>query len=366
MLEIVLPVDSAALGILLSAASIAGLKLPIFGDSTSPSGATPAGAAKVPPMVKAATNESSATSPPFTLGEGLPPVPGKLIQKIQRGEYVDMAELLRDNMELNAGDPLARHLGMQPSCQEVPDLISWVQCFGIYAAVVSVSHPDQILQLLAYQMMVVRKAIRCGGRGWQSYDAMFRQQAAISPSVDWSKLNNSLYLTMLLQQQNGRGRTCVHIHCMETDHTSKDCTLAPIHPWRYSAHAKGEPASELSSNDNKRNKGQGTKVCYSWNDGRCSVPYCRYQHICAKCSFPTHKALPSTAIRMLWHNPHNKVGTQRCDLPNRDPTVQASRPAVVYIYHHSSFSYETVFIFLSGELIHLSFMFKYLSETLCL
>ena len=61
---------------------------------------------------------------------------------------------------LNTGDPLARHLGVQPSCQEVPDLISWVQCFGIYATVVSVSHPDQILQLLAYQMMVVRKATR--------------------------------------------------------------------------------------------------------------------------------------------------------------------------------------------------------------
>ena len=84
-----------------------------------------------------------------------------------------------------------------------------------------------MLQLLAYQTMVVREARRCGGRGWQSYNAMFRQQAAISPSVDWSKLNNSLYSTTFLQQQNGRGRICVH--CMETDHGSQECALALFH-----------------------------------------------------------------------------------------------------------------------------------------
>ena len=36
---------------------------------------------------------------PFILSEGLPPVPAKLVAKIQEGDYVDMVELLRDNME---------------------------------------------------------------------------------------------------------------------------------------------------------------------------------------------------------------------------------------------------------------------------
>ena len=36
---------------------------------------------------------------PFTLGEGLPPVPAKLVAKILKGDFLDMAELLRDNME---------------------------------------------------------------------------------------------------------------------------------------------------------------------------------------------------------------------------------------------------------------------------
>ena len=36
---------------------------------------------------------------PFILGEGLPVVPAKLANKIQKGEFVDMAELLKDNIE---------------------------------------------------------------------------------------------------------------------------------------------------------------------------------------------------------------------------------------------------------------------------
>ena len=36
----------------------------------------------------------------YILGEGLPSIPANLVAKIQRGDYVDMAELLRDNMEM--------------------------------------------------------------------------------------------------------------------------------------------------------------------------------------------------------------------------------------------------------------------------
>ena len=148
------------------------------------------------------TSGNSVTPPPFTLGEGLPPIPGRLVQNIQ-------AELLRENMELERRKPTressasALDLGIQPSRQEVRDLISLVQCFGVYATIVSAKHADWICQLLAYQTMVVCEVRRCDGRGWQSYDAMFRQQVAISPSVDWSKMNNSLYSTTFLQEQNG-------------------------------------------------------------------------------------------------------------------------------------------------------------------
>ena len=92
--------------------------------------------------------------------------------------------------------------------REVPDLLSWITCFGTYASVVCDKQPQRIRELWAYQTMLVREARRCGGKGWQAYDSMFRQQAAHNSSVDWSVLNNLLYSTSFLTQQNQRGRTC--------------------------------------------------------------------------------------------------------------------------------------------------------------
>ena len=219
--------DSSSFGVLPGDKTLAELRLPTFGESGDP---TPP-----PPLTKPTSEAESgkkagdAEASPFTLGEGLPPVPAKLVSKIRKGEYVDMAELLRDNMELERRRDLrsaaSSALGLIPptSRREVPDLLSWIQCFGMYAAVLSNSYPNKVQQLYAYQTMIVREARRCGEKRWLAYDQMFRQQAAISPA-DWSKLNNSLYSTTFLQQQNGRGRTCTH--CMETDHVANECSLA--------------------------------------------------------------------------------------------------------------------------------------------
>ena len=57
-----------------------------------------------------------------------------------------------------------------------PDLLSWVQCFGLYAVVMVSKYPERVVHLLAYQTLIIREARRCGGRGWLSYDTIFRQQ----------------------------------------------------------------------------------------------------------------------------------------------------------------------------------------------
>ena len=38
--------------------------------------------------------------------------------------------------------------------REIPDLLSWVQCFGTYIAVVTSKHPERMRQLLAYQTLI--------------------------------------------------------------------------------------------------------------------------------------------------------------------------------------------------------------------
>ena len=106
----------------------------------------------------------------FLLGEGLPPIPAKLVVKIQKGDFVDMAKLLQDNIEAEsrrskkAGASTSNKQLVQ-SWLEVPDILSWVQCFGIYTSIIVQTCLEKIQQLLAYQTTLLREARRCDGTG---------------------------------------------------------------------------------------------------------------------------------------------------------------------------------------------------------
>ena len=121
-----------------------------------------------------------------------------------------MAELLRDNLEVQrqvaSQDQSASTTGQSTRNRrrEIPDLLSWVSCFGVYMAVLTGKHPQMIKPLLAYQRMIVREARRCGGNGWLAYDTYFRHQVAGDPEADWSCLNTSLYAVTFLAQASGK------------------------------------------------------------------------------------------------------------------------------------------------------------------
>ena len=94
-------------------AAIAGLNLPVIdgevsakrpAKSSPSSSATragvPAGDEIVSDPHKTSTDDSKAATQQFSMGDGLPPVPAKVVEKILSGQFVDMAELLRDNLEV--------------------------------------------------------------------------------------------------------------------------------------------------------------------------------------------------------------------------------------------------------------------------
>ena len=65
----------------------------------------------------------------FSLAEHFPPVPPKLVQKIQAGEFVDLAELLPDNMEMVRRASIEGQGQSQRQLRRVVNLLTWVQCF---------------------------------------------------------------------------------------------------------------------------------------------------------------------------------------------------------------------------------------------
>ena len=248
---------------------------------------------------------------PFLFSDGFPPVPAKLVGKILRLEFVDMAELLRDNIEAERRQGRLRETTGVPAKQqhrrEIPDILSWIQCFGTYVSVVASKFPERVSRMLAYQTTLVREARRCGGGGWAAYDTAFRQQAATDKECDWSKLNSSLYPVTFMAQATGRGMCC--FHCLEADHVGDECALSPkprqerpqVNP---GLGLPARPAGEGTRSEPPRVSGRprmrvarpGTqraqeKICYSYNDGGCRFPNaCRYLHICQRCQGDDHPA----------------------------------------------------------------------------
>ena len=228
----------------------------------------------------------------FVLGESLPSVPAKLVARVRKGEYVDMADLLRDNIEVDRRRT-AQGGDMQPATKlqrrEIPDVSSWAQCFCSYIGIVVEESPERTKQLLAYLATVLREARRCGGEGWRSYDAMFRQLAATDATMDWSRLNPSLYATTFLARQGGGGKSC-HL-CMDVDHSAEECALAPLLPRPTKMLTDGKEEKSGGAPGPKpgaavrdpRGRRWSDQPCYLWNEGRCTFPYCRYRHICTRC-----------------------------------------------------------------------------------
>jgi hypothetical protein len=89
---------------------------------------------------------------PFILSERLSPVPHTLVWRILQGEYVDMVELLRDNLE-------AQRRSSSQRKGSSSNLFSWVQCFGTDGVVVTRENVSASGVLDA----------RFGGKGWLAY-----------------------------------------------------------------------------------------------------------------------------------------------------------------------------------------------------
>ena len=72
--------------------------------------------------------------PPVLISNSLPPVPAELVQRVEEGLFIEMAELspnVLNSAELNTGKQPPKQLHV------VSDIVEWVQCFGIYVAIVS-------------------------------------------------------------------------------------------------------------------------------------------------------------------------------------------------------------------------------------
>ena len=114
-------------------------------EDIPPTAAAAAAICNLLPWAGGSGDVSSSTG--VYIGEGLPPVPQKLAERIRRWEFIDMAELLPEFWGLT---PSAKEPEGKPNPQQtagrrprrVTDIASWIQCFAVYVGIMAGSSPE--------------------------------------------------------------------------------------------------------------------------------------------------------------------------------------------------------------------------------
>ena len=228
----------------------------------------------------------------LVLSPSLEVIPRKLVEKIQAGRFLEMKELLQDNISLLAqleevpGQASVHVAGAtRPRLREVTSLASWTYCFLGYMAALTT---DQVTRdQLAYARLIVRQAQSQGGMSWLDYDRAFRQQVASNPSTArWNELNPTLLAATNMGQRPSNVLYCTL--CRAFDHTRAQCALMYLEPTVASAYQT--PRRSANPTIPRRLR----PICHSWNQGECQYMRqpggCKFRHACWTCHSFFHKA----------------------------------------------------------------------------
>ena len=184
----------------------------------------------------------------MVVAEGVPPVSCRLVDKIRKWEYVNFADLLRDNdgkdpyFTLVNGQLVA--VNRQSSSKAPLSILKWLQAFNIFMAVLLSSEDttkEEATGLAAHGYLIIQLSHDLQGSQWLQYDQNFREWAAAKGLRIWGELNLTIY-----------GR-CLACH---------------------------QPPPPMIGSKRKAE----VPVCFRWNAGSsCSKASCKFSHICRAC-----------------------------------------------------------------------------------
>lgn len=222
------------------------------------------------------------------INEGFPPIPTKVVQKIEKGDYVDLKELLPQKpvvedsplMELlNGVVVLASPKQLKPQRKPIQDLATWMQAFMVFVAIRNRKFPESTNDLLAYGALIARGARDYRGSGWLSYDFQFRRLAAARGSAtkwaekDVSLWNETVGKSDLLPVSPRSGQSY--------DQEKKGAKRPPF---------KGAPGQPPVKKPKGKDKSWKQMVCYQFSyTGKCTREKCEYLHVC----YESGRAMPS-------------------------------------------------------------------------
>ena len=136
-------------------------------------------------------DDSQPTKGPLYVHWGrAPPVPPRLVKRIQDGRFIDMAEILSTNLSSAQSAEDEQPSRTKNKYQEVTNIVRWLQCFGIYLAVISWTEPHRTLDLLGYQNLGY---LNYPDGRWVMYDRQFHQKTSATLVPEWSAIDTTLW-----------------------------------------------------------------------------------------------------------------------------------------------------------------------------
>lgn len=225
-------------------------------------------------------------------GEGLLSLSKKVVEKILAGEFIDFADLPPAKGKVKsiptAGEGqivVVQAADLMESRNLIPDLATWVRCFGIYAAMITSKEPDRTKNLLAYMCLIAKCSLKYKWPSWAVYDLNFRQDAADTGLKDWSKVDPSTYTQCFTGASISQDNWCRSCHSI--DHVSDTC---PIKPTNNPRKRESQSVPALAPLRKRQAPHSNPQPCrkYKYN-GDCSyADKCIFQHKCSACGEYTH------------------------------------------------------------------------------
>ena len=207
---------------------------------------------------------------PVVLGSSTTPIPRKLAERIWKGEYVPVADLLPEALRSAGedGDEGKKRKKKKGKDEGVQTIATWVLGFSAYVGVMAKRHPERVADLMDYMAQIVQASRQFKGAPWAKYDTAHRMQAAATKREGLSRVDTTLWAITFAQAEAKE----VCKWCASYNHHSYTCTEKPP-----------ESSSEGPALKKRRFAGN---TCYDFNNGSCLRQSSSFRHDCSWCGGP--------------------------------------------------------------------------------
>ena len=102
-------------------------------------------------------------------------MPGKLGAEITSGAFVELADLLAENISVQEAKPRTYLDGKllvafaKKRVVEITDILTWIQAFTIYQWIFCSTYPSRWQDTTQYKLLILQTAFQFPGLSWLSY-----------------------------------------------------------------------------------------------------------------------------------------------------------------------------------------------------